>query len=199
MHIVPARLRYALLLSNAFRHDAFMSQFFDGITGSLCRLAFYIDEVGTRRRSGRIITRDNCLGLAGYPPYHTLRQSDLSLLTRALIACQGREVRERWNAAFRRHMTWTHSSHCMYLSALACAPKSRNKGIASAVLTDLKRYADSDRLDIVCEVTDQGLIAWYEHRGFRVIERIEEVGTLPITMMAYFHREKNDDTCLNVR
>ena len=166
----------AYLLSDSLRDDRYFQCFFrDGSLGDLARTLFFLDEVRMRRRHGLVIQSREAVALVGLPPRPYLEACDLSHITRMLIDAQGRTWRHRWSDALAASVRSNREDFgTAYLSAIACAPRWRRRGVATSLLRRVQAATSERGLQLECEVATPQLRGWYEGRGFKC------VGTSPL-------------------
>lgn len=71
----------------------------------------------------------------------------------------------------------------MYLHDMVVAPARRRQGIAARLLGEIVRLAGRLAFDRLALVAVQGSEAFWEHAGFRIVERFEYVPGVPASRM----------------
>jgi len=163
-------IRLAVTLDSSLRDDPYFCCYFSkGIRGRIARFLFFIDEINFRQRHGIVIDLGDCVALIGVPPFLFMNGRWMTKLTRLAIACQGIPFTTRWEKILSVHEECTEEY--IYLSALACAKKSRNMGLGSKALDIVTAKARDINFDIECEVTSSYLCRWYGRKGFKITHR----------------------------
>lgn len=134
--------------------------------GRLCLWSFFLDEIRFRRRTGLVLFRGPSVALLGWWPSDDMTDAAQSPFTRALIALQGPEYRQRWARA-SAFGAWRPKEPHLYLSAILTMKSERAKGHATRLLEEILEIATARNVSVAVEVSTRVLADWYAKRGFR--------------------------------
>lgn len=160
-----------MLLSQGMRRDGYFRCYFrDGSRGDIARTLFFVDEIRMRRRHGLVVHSPEAVALVGLPPRAYVEACDLSPVTHLAISAQGVQWRQRWNDTLEASQVANATvSGMAYLSAIACMPQWRRRGVASALLIRVTDALTVRGVGLECEVGTVELRGWYERRGFNCV------------------------------
>ncbi len=172
MYTWSCDLRIASLLSDGLAHDAYSEAYFRrGRLGACARFLFFLDELKLRRNTGLVIWEGHAVAFVGLPPNSYIRARDLSLLTRMALLAEGEPYRSRWAVFFSHQASdFGEENGSAYLSAIACHPACRGRGVGTRLLERVKASVVELRLSLICDVSSHKLLRWYEERGFDLVE-----------------------------
>ena len=95
----------------------------------------------------------------------------------AVLPAHAADRVERYSAVIRQLRERARPERHAYLDTVAVLPEHRRRGIASRLLEAGHAWADAARLPCALDTETAQNVAFYEHRGYRVVARLQVPGS----------------------